>query len=288
MTIIENEYLRVSIRSQGAELTSIYNKTTGVEQLWQADPDVWAWHAPNLFPIVGGLVNDELHADGRVFKLPRHGFTRQSTFLVAEVSPLQATLELPYSNKTLEVYPYKFDFQIIYTLIDSALRVTYKVINLDDKTIYFSVGGHPAFSVPFHEGEQYEDYYLEFETAEQLSTHMLSAAGYFTGETREVPLDGNKLLLTKDLFSQDALVFKNIKSRMVTIKSTKHDKSLSVEYPHFEHLGIWAKPGASFVCIEPWLGYADNDGASVDISKKEAIHKLKHGHTFEAAFYISV
>ena len=25
------------------------------------------------------------------------------------------------------------------------------------------------------------------------------------------------------------------------------------------HLGIWAKPGAPFVCIEPWFSYNDAD-----------------------------
>lgn len=288
MTIIENEHLRVSIRQQGAELTSIYNKTTGLEQLWQADASVWAWHAPNLFPVVGGLVNDELLVQGKAFKLPRHGFARNSNFILDENSRMQATFSLPYSNKTLEVYPYKFDFQIMYTLIENALRVTYKVINLDDKTIYFSVGGHPAFNVPFHAGEQYEDYYLEFESDEPLFANVLSASGYFTGEREPVALEGKKLRLSAELFSRDALVFKNIKSKMVIIKCDKHDETLSVEYPHFEHLGIWAKPGAPFVCIEPWLGYADSEGGSADISKKEAIHALKHGHTFEAAYYISI
>ncbi|RVU00031.1 aldose 1-epimerase family protein [Mucilaginibacter limnophilus] len=288
MTVIENEYLRVTIRQQGAELTSIQNKTTGIEHLWQADASVWAWHAPTLFPVVGGLVNDELLVQGQAYKLPRHGFARNSTFILDENSRQQATFSLPYSNKTLEVYPYKFDFQIIYTLIDNALRVTYKVINLDDKTIYFSVGGHPAFNVPFHAGEQYEDYYLEFETEEPLVTNLLSSAGYFTGETAPVSLEGKKLRLSADLFSRDALVFKNIRSKLVTIKSDKHGESLSVEYPHFEHLGIWAKQGAPFLCIEPWLGYADAKGGNADISQKEAIHSLKHGHTFEAAYYISV
>ena len=121
------------------------------------------------------------------------------------------------------------------------------MINLDKKDIYFSVGGHPGFNVPFNKGEQYEDYYLEFETDEKLHTHLLSPDGVFTGETKLVPMKGNKLFLTRDLFVNDALVFKNMQSRMVTIKSTKHDQSLSVEFPHFNYVGIWAKPGADFV-----------------------------------------
>ncbi|NCD71477.1 aldose 1-epimerase family protein [Mucilaginibacter agri] len=291
MTVIENEFLKVAIRSQGAELTSIYNKAAGIEHLWQADPKIWGWHAPNLFPVVGGLINNELIVDGKAYPMQRHGFTRPSEFkLSSETTKHHALFSLHYSDATLAAYPYKFNFHIIYDLIDNALRVTYKVINLDSKTIYFSVGGHPAFNVPFGktEGETYEDYYLEFETGEKLDTHMLSAEGFFNGETKPVPLDGDKLHLTRHLFDADALVFKKLNSRQINIKSTKSDYSLSVEFPHFNYLGIWAKPGADFVCIEPWLGCADSTTGPVDITQKEAIQKLVPGHVFEVSFYVSV
>ena len=288
MTTIENDFLKVSIRNKGGELTSIYNKVSGVEHLWQGDPNIWPWHAPNLFPVVGGLINNELLVNGKRYKMERHGFNRQSELLLIESNEISARLSLPYSDHTLEVYPYKFDFQVCYDLIENALRVTYKVINHERDTIYFSVGGHPAFNVPFHIGESYEDYYLEFDADEKLEKHMLSAEGFFTGETQPVTIKEGKLPLTRDMFIQDAWVFKKLNSREVTIKSTKHDQTLAVEFPHFNYLGIWAKPGADFLCIEPWLGCADTEGKHVDISKKEAIQHLKYGHVFEAAFFISI
>lgn len=288
MVTIENEFLKVTIREKGGELTSVYNKKTGTEHLWQADPNVWPWHAPNLFPIVGGLIDDKLMVNGTAYAMSRHGFNRQSELLVIEATEVSAKFSLPYSEHTLEVYPYKFDFQIHYDLMENALRVTYKVINMDDKTIHFSVGGHPAFNVPFHAGEKYEDYYLEFETDEELDSHQLSEKGFFNGKTVHVPLKDTRLYLKHDLFAADALVFKNIQSRQLTIKSDKHNESISVEFPHFNYLGIWSKAGADFVCIEPWLGCADTEGHQVDISKKEAVQHLQHGHVFESAFYISI
>ena len=288
MAILENDFLRVEINTKGAQLSSVFNKETQTEHMWQADAAVWPWHAPNLFPIVGGLINDELLVDGQTYHMSRHGFARQSEFILLENDDLNAAFSLPNSETTLKVYPYKFDFQVLYTLIDNALRLTYKLINHDKKTIFFSVGGHPAFRVPFTAGEKYEDYYLEFETAEKLETHSLSAEGFFTGETHPVPSPNNRLYLTRDLFKADALVFKDLKSREVCIKSDNHDNSLSVEFPHFNYLGIWAKPGADFVCIEPWLGCADSVGKHLDISQKEDIQQLKPGHVFEAAFFISV
>ncbi|UEG54409.1 aldose 1-epimerase family protein [Mucilaginibacter daejeonensis] len=288
MIIIENDRLRVAISGKGAQLSSLYNKGTHIEHMWQADPNVWPWHAPNLFPIVGGLYNNQLNVDGQSYELPRHGFARQSEFELIGCSATHAVFQLTADEETLAVYPYQFAFQVLYDLFDNTLRVTYKVINLDDKTIYFSVGGHPAFNVPFGVGERYEDYYLEFEVDEALHTHMLSPAGYFNGETRPVMTEGGKLKLTRSLFNADALVLKDLKSRKVTIRSAHSEHSLSVEFPHFKQLGIWAKPGADFVCIEPWLGYADADGSAVDIKDKEGIQKVDHGHVFEAAYTISV
>jgi galactose mutarotase-like enzyme len=288
MAVLENDFLKVTVETRGAQLTSIIDKATQTEHLWQADANIWPWHAPNLFPVVGGLINDELLVDGHSYHMSRHGFARQSEFILLESDDVHASFSLPNSEKTLQVYPYKFDFQIFYTLIDNAVRLTYKLISHDKKTIYFSVGGHPAFSVPFHKGERYEDYYLEFETDEKLETHLLSAAGFFSGETHPVTTSKGRLYLTRNLFDQDALVFKNLRSREVCIKSDKHDQSLSVEFPHFNYLGIWAKPGADFVCIEPWLGCADTAGKPVDISQKEAIQQLAPGHVFEAAYFISI
>jgi galactose mutarotase-like enzyme len=288
MTIIENDFLKVAIDNKGAQLSSIIDKKDGRELMWQADPDVWPWHAPNLFPIVGAVINDQLLVDGKAYPMKRHGIARLSEFVLLSNDEVQAVFSLPNSEKTLEVYPYHFDFEVIYLLIDNALRITYKVINHDKKTIYFSVGGHPAFNAPFYPDEQYEDYYLEFEMEEKLERHLLAADSMFSGETGPVKFDGKKLWLTKDLFNNDALVFKNLRTREVTLKSKNHDRSLTVEFPHFNYLGLWAKSGAPFVCIEPWLGCTDTEGQPKDISQKENIQKLSMGHVFEAAYFISI
>ncbi len=288
MAILENEYLKVVIDTKGAQLNSLYDKANQLEHLWQADPNIWPWHAPNLFPIVGQLIDDQLLVNGHNYPMKRHGFARQSEFILLEEEEDHAVFSLPNSEHTLPVYPYKFDFQVLYTLIDNALRITYKLVNHDDKTIFFSVGGHPAFNVPFYPGEKYEDYYIEFEVEEHLITHIISPEGTFSGETRRILSPANKLYLTRDLFDQDALVFKDLQSREVTIRSNKHDKTVTVEFPHFNYLGIWAKGGGDFVCIEPWLGCADTAGKHVDISQKEDIQSVKPGHVFEAAFFISL
>ncbi|MFD2571533.1 aldose 1-epimerase family protein [Spirosoma soli] len=288
MTTLENDYLRVSVRSKGAELTSIFHKPGGIEHLWQADPNVWPWHAPNLFPVVGGCLNNQLLIDGKTHPMERHGFARHTTFETTESTTTHAVFSLHASDTTRAAFPYEFTFQIIYELEGPHLSITYRVVNNDEQGIFFSVGAHPAFAVPFNADDTYEDYYIEFDQAEPLETHMLSSAGYFSGQTKAIPTEGNKLRLTRHLFDQDALVFKDLVSRRVSIRSAKNSHAVTVDYPEFPYLGIWAKPGASFVCIEPWLGCADSEGEQKPIDQKEAIQYVKEGDVFEATFSIKI
>lgn len=288
MITLANELLQVTTSPKGAELTSIFSRATGVEHLWPGDSNVWGWHAPNLFPVVGGCLDNQLLVSEKAYVMERHGFARQAEFTVLASSPIQVTFSLRFNEQTLAVYPYRFDFRVIYLLTGNCLTVTYQVRNEDDTPVYFSVGGHPAFRAPFFPGEEYTDYYVEFDADKTLERHLLSPRGLFTGQTESVPMTDRKIQLTKDLFNQDALVFKNLISRQVTLRSTKHSHFLTVSYPPFNYLGIWAKPGAPFVCIEPWLGCADTEGKPVPIEQKEAIQCVQPGATFEAAFSIRV
>lgn len=288
MVILENDELKVTLSSKGAELMSMIDKKDQTEYIWQGNPEYWAYHAPHLFPIVGGLNQDSLLVDGNHYPLSRHGFARTSTFRRIESAPQQAIFELRYSQETLTAYPYKFEFQVIYFLVGRSLKVVYKVINLDNSDIYFSIGAHPGFNLPFHNETNFEDYYIEFQKDEQLESHQLSEKGLFNRETSPISTNNKQLPMSYNLFEKDALVFKNIQSRSVILKSNKSSKQIKVDFPHFNYLGLWTKRNAPFICIEPWLGCADTDGNPTDISKKEAIQHLKHGHVFETEFTVTV
>jgi len=288
MIELNNNHIHISIKKKGAEICSLYNKTSALEYIWQGDPSFWPWHAPNLFPIVGGVVDNQVSYEGSFYPLQRHGFARHAHFVLIESSGTHAVFSLRYNKETLSSYPFHFEYQVIYHLDDDALRCTYKVINIDTKTIFFSLGAHPAFNVPFFPYERYDDYYLEFEKEEVLTRHHLSPNGYFNTQQSQVPLNGKKLELTEHLFEEDALVFKSLASKEVTIRSKNHPHALKVIFPEFKSLGIWAKPGASFVCIEPWLGYADNENFASSIQEKEGILSLSSGHVYEASFTISI
>ncbi len=285
---LQNQYLRVSIRDQGAELISIFNQQTDTEHLWQADPTVWPWHAPNLFPVVGGQANDQILVDGQVYPMKRHGFARTSEFTCTEAKPESASFELRSSEATKAVYPYDFLFTIAYQLNGPELTCSYTVANTGTDPLFMSVGAHPAFNVPFQPGEAYTDYYLEFEQDDFLETSLLGPDGLLTGEMQRIDLDNRQLTLTPHLFDNDALVLLDLNSRRVTLRSRKNSQSIRVDFADFLYLGLWAKPGAPFVCIEPWLGVADTSSAPRPFDNKQGIQRVPANETFTAQYSITV
>lgn len=286
---IQNDFLKVGVHSKGAELCSIVKKQTGREYIWQANPDIWANHAPILFPIVGGLKNGSYSYEGKEFHLPRHGFVRNNTnIILTESTENSLTFSLTHSEETHKNYPFQFYLEITYFLEKNNLTVTHKVINPGEKHLYFSVGGHPAFNVPLTEGEEYEDHYLEFDRNLKLETNLLTEEGLISSRTKRVTENGRRIDLHKDLFNKDALIFRNINSKNVALVSKNSGKILSVEFDDFKDLGIWAKPAASFVCIEPWLGHADLENTTGDIKTKEGIIELMPSLEFSASYTILI
>ncbi len=284
MIILENESLKVTINSQGAELVSVIDKRNQQERIWQGNPEFWPFYAPHLFPVVGESVDSELTVDGNSYPIKRHGFARNSTFRRIESSLNHAQLALRYNEETLKSYPYKFEFQVVYHLTESELKIMYKVINMDNDRIYFSLGAHPGFTTD----EDYTGYAIEFSNDDVLNVHGLSKNGLFDGSVSTLALENKKLNLSQNTFEKDAIVTKDLSSRSVKLLNKEGNGVVEVKFPHFNFLGLWAKKGASFVCIEPWLGCADTEGKKVSIDKKEGIMFVEHGHVFETEYCINI
>ena len=286
---IENEFLKITVQETGAELCSIINKENNKEYIWQADPKTWGSHAPNLFPVIGALKNGKYRFEGKEFSMPKHGFIRHNEHIrLKETSQHQLVFELLYSDETLAIYPFKFDFRIAFTLTGKSIEVNHHIINLDDKPAYFSLGGHPAFNILHFEKEKIEDYALEFPDKMNLETCLLNEEGLLSTKAKSVLKNENVLRLSENIFDNDALIFKNITSKHVDLVSRKNGRILSVEYKDFTNLGIWAKPGAPYVCIEPWLGIADAEDSDQDFKKKEGINRLEAENEFNADYTISI
>ncbi|MEN0051723.1 MAG: aldose 1-epimerase family protein, partial [Bacteroidota bacterium] len=170
---IQNDRIEVGIKQKGAELASIINKATGQEYMWEADSSYWGRHSSILFPIVGRVNNDQFQIAGQSYDMKQHGFARNTAFKIVDQTNESITFELSSDAETLELFPYHFKLQAQYHLEGKTLYITYRVHNQDVKTIYFSLGAHPAFKCPLQEGEARSDYQLVFEKSETVHRHLI-------------------------------------------------------------------------------------------------------------------
>jgi galactose mutarotase-like enzyme len=286
---IKNDKLQIAVKQTGAELCDIRSTVTGQDFMWNGDPDIWGSTSPVLFPVIGAIKNGFVKYKGSEYAVPRHGFVRNNTKVrLVERSEHSLTFGLDSDAELLKIYPFDFSFRIKYSLINNEIIVSHEVVNHGDSVMLFSIGGHPAFKCVVKPEETYEDYYLAFEHVETDSTWLLEDGGLVG--TRTVPIlhETNVLQLNSHLFDNDALIFKNLKSRQVSLRSTKSAQVITVKFEDFPYLGVWAKPNADFVCIEPWLGIADNSESDQQFENKEGILTLQPGETFTASYSIII
>lgn len=280
MITLKNENLEVTLTTLGAEMTSI--KYNNYEYLWQADKKYWGRHAPILFPIVGKLKNDECTIKDKKYSMTQHGFARDMEFGIFAQTDKSITFLLENNDETLKKYPFNFELYVKYELVENKIIVKYTVVNSGNDNMFFSIGAHPAFNI---EGE-YKDCTIEFDNNEtQPKIFVENGLVKFTDENR---LDNTKILkLTNNSFDEDAIIFKDLESSTVELKS-KGERSVKVNIAGFPYLGIWSKVGAPFICIEPWFGIADTEEHDGNFKKKKGIIELDIGEEFDAAYAIEL
>lgn len=285
--VLRSDSALVQIKELGAEVVSFKRNENDCEYMWDGDEKKWSGHAPVLFPIVCAANNGETKVDGKIYKIGNHGFARKSEFELIEESDTKAVYRLSYDENTLAMYPFKFNLYICYTLEANKLLINYKVENVDNKEIYFQIGTHPGFNCPLGKEGKFEDYYLEFECNETLERFFMNDANVLISGKSEVILENNNILpLTRELFKDGALVFRNINSKQVTLRSKTTDKSVVLSYENLTYMGLWQAKDANFVCIEPWHGIADEDNFNGEFKEKEMIITLKQGTSFECNYTI--
>jgi galactose mutarotase-like enzyme len=290
MLTIQNSYFKISVTKIGAELCSLFAKSTNTEFMWNANPEIWGSHAPVLFPIIGCLKDGIFQYEGNIYSVPKHGFIRNNATLESKIFGENCIeFRSKYTEETLKYYPFNYEFIVHYILHENGVKIEYTIINHDKQNpMYFSLGGHPGFKCPFFEHEKYEDYYIEFEVPETDDTWLVSKEGLIENQTIPYLINTKKLPLHSEIFAKDALIFKNLSSKKVTLKSKNHSVALSVDISEFEYLGLWAKPNAPFLCIEPWLGISDKVTTNLDFTKKEGIQRLEAGETKVISFEINI
>lgn len=281
MTLLENDYLKITINKLGAELTSVIDQKSGYEFMWQADEEYWGRHAPVLFPIVGRLKENQYNYQGENYDMTQHGFARDSEFEVVQTTEDTAVFRLSSSEETMKKYPFEFDLYIAYVLENQQITTKYQVVNKSSvDEMYYAIGAHPAFNMS---QTQDADGELEFDQISaqitpdaEVTYFPLTEEGLIADTKAEKQVLGT-IELTHETFKNDALVYKLDENQTILLSDNLNGVQIEFETSNLPYLGIWSTypARAGFVCIEPWAGIADTESFDGSYDEKMGINVLQ-------------
>ena len=285
---IENEYLKLTVTTWGAQVKSVVRKSDGVEHIWQADKSVWGYHAPILFPHTGKVVDGIIEAKGASFESKQHGFARLMEHELVAMTEDTIVMELRSCDETLANFPYEFNLVSTFTLENDTLHHTLTVENWDEEEMPFGIGYHPAFTVPFDDKHVATDYELRFDQMESplclncLPTGLVQKDHYYLGSNiKAIPID-------EHLFDNDSHCMANLRSSKLGIYEKGTGRAVVCDIGEFPYTLLWSKPGMpKFVCIEPWQSLPSPEGGSRVWSEKPAAAILNPGESWSTTLSTS-
>jgi galactose mutarotase-like enzyme len=284
--VLRSSDLTAEIDPHGAQLSTLRDRAAR-DLLWDGNPAVWTGRAPLLFPIVGVLVDGSYRCGAQIYRLPRHGFARGKTFSIEDATSSTAVFKLNADEASFQVYPFRFELAIRFELLGPTLSLTTSIRNNGDSDMPASFGYHPGFRWPLPFGQARSSHFIEFESEETAPVRRIDSAGLLTLTRHPTPVSHRRLRLDDALFEDDVLIFDQVKSRSV-IYGTDHGPRLRVSFPDAPYLGIWTKPGAHFICIEPWHGITDCQGFSGDFKEKTGVFLVPAGGALATTMAITL
>lgn len=282
---IRSDELAAEIDPQGAQLSTL--KDGNLDLLWDGNPALWAGRAPILFPIVGALAGGSYRLGAETYHLSRHGFARGKAFAIVNTTRSSALLRLSADDATLQVYPFRFELDVQFSIDEAMLSVTATVRNKGTEDMPASVGYHPGFRWPLPYGQPRASHFIEFAMDEPAPVRRIGADGLLIAAPVATPVVGRRSALADALFQDDVLIFDRLKSRSVTYGSDAGPR-IRVNFPDAPYLGVWTKPGAPFVCIEPWHGITDPQGFTGDFKDKPGVFVLAPGKSLATTMNIAL
>ncbi len=276
VTLCSDTALVVSVDPLGAQLVRIRRETDGMEYLWVGDELHWKRHAPILFPFVARLAEGRYRYRGVSYEMPPHGFLSHEMFDIVRGDDGKSLVCTYRPSKAIKaIYPFRFAFRVIYTLVADTLMIEYHVSNLDDAVLHYGLGSHPGFSVPLNPNLAFEDYYIEFPQASDLKRRVFSSDCFDTGVEEPFSLPDHRVALRHELFNNDAVILKNTGS-VAVLATQKEFHAVRMTYPDTPICGLWhpVATAAPFVCIEPWHSLPAKAGEIIDIETKEDFFHL--------------
>jgi galactose mutarotase-like enzyme len=280
---IASPALTAEVDPAGAEL-SLLRDASGQDFLWDAGP-AWPRHSPVLFPIVGKLADDAYRHARRTYPLRQHGFARDRAFTLTDHAESRCSFRLEDDAATRAIYPFRFALEIHYAVEDARLRVDYRLTNPGDGTLPASLGAHPAFRWPLP-GSDGAPHAILFEAPEPAPVRRL-AQGLLRTRPEPSPVQGRRLDLKEDLFTADALILDGVASRSLDY-GPPGGPCVRFAFHGFDVLGLWSKPGAGFLCIEPWSGFHSPEDWEGEFADKPGMLAIPPGGCFQAGWTVDL
>lgn len=286
---LRNSEMEVQVSSKGGELVSLRDAEQ-TEYIWIGDATYWKRHAPQLFPCIGRLTNNQYRMDGALHEMGQHGFLRDYELMKVEESETSLHLQLQSDASTRQLYDRDWTVDIFYSLCGKTLSVKFQVRNCDTRTMRFGYGIHPGFNVPLNPTLRFEDYRLDFHKASTPKQMELTERYTISGDMHDYALEEDRYLpLQHSLFDHDAIILKDM-PHTVTLGSQKDEKKVTVAFPDMPYLGIWHAPetDAPFVCIEPWSSLPSTDGVIDEFETKPDFITVEPEQTYTNNWSISI
>lgn len=282
MYTIQNDKLSISISPKGAEMHSIQDHT-GKEWIWHADPDVWQWHAPMCFPMVGRMKEGKYTHNGETYHVPIHGFARDREFESIAQSPTSISLQLVSDEETRKLYPFDFELIITYTLNGNRLEKSHQVNNNSPETMFFELGGHDAFTL------NRNLYHVAIPKTPTLQSYQQDEDGMVVPQKKFIPQTDGKIPLDFRPQDLDCYLFTNLPNRSLTILDKEDKPVMAMEFSDFPYLVLWSKCD-DFYCVEPWSSLPDCTYVDSQLKNKIGVRSLRSGcgekMTYTTEFFV--
>jgi galactose mutarotase-like enzyme len=281
ITRISNGELTVDVAALGAEMQSIQTRD-GRHWMWHGDATYWTGRSPILFPMVGKAPNDTVSIEGERYQMSQHGFARRSNFALVVEESDRCVYRLGASEASRALYPFDFRLDVEHRLEGRGVVVTAEVTNLDGRIMPFGIGFHPAFVWPLPDSAGPHDVVLD--NGGEPPLRRLSG-GLVAPEDLPTPFSGGRMALDHELFRDDAMIFPDGAGAGLTYGPESGPK-VHFTWENLPNLALWTKPGAGFICLEPWHGMAAEVGGSDDLGARPYSVLLGPGaasrHSFKA------
>lgn len=280
---LENDFMRIEVSPVGAELQSLYSKETQIEYLWQPGYDIWPHHSMLLFPNPGRIAGDRTIIDGRVYPATMHGFVNDMEFEVMEADEEHLLFQISATEETRKSFPYEFRLQVEFSLKEGVVSQKFRVINDDDRRMYFSLGAHPGFYCPIALDECGDDYILEFDSPQHINVLELQEETRLLTGKRIPYLEGEQEInLSDHFFDEGPRLLDGVQADYVTMKSKRSGHFVELGIKDFPYMCLWGVgTRMSILCIEPWCGTSDLADTDHVWEKKLGMESVRAGEIFE-------